>query len=109
MILAEADNLTTLGGLCGLGIAIIVHKIISDIRAKPREDAKLGNLEAQSKALVDNNDISRAVLEAIRENGEYQRRYSKFGKKNAKKINKKLGLIHEDVLIVQTQTKRKDK
>lgn len=95
MIEPMTDSIpTTIGGFSIVAATLLLTYILKTKSEKPREEAKLGNLESQSKSLIDQNNILRALL-------DNQKKYSKFGRKQSKKINKKLGYIHEDVLIVK--------
>lgn len=108
MILADIPTeVTSLGGLVALATVVVLHKMIADAKAKPREDDKLNNLKAQSEALVDGNNINRAILAQLEVSAKAHSKYAKFGKKQSKKINRKLGSIHDDVLVVKQQTIRK--
>lgn len=91
---------TTLGGFGIVAATLLLTYILKMKFEKPREEAKLGNLESQSRSLIDQNNI-------LREMSENQKKYSKFGRKQSKKINKKLAYIHDDVIIVKNLTSKK--
>jgi len=88
------ETATTLGGLAALILLIFVKDYIRDRFSRPLERSKVSNLSEQTLILSKINDTLQSN--------------HKFGKKQAKRIRKRLDNIHNDVVIVKEQTKQKE-
>jgi len=84
---------TTLAGIVSLGLIIWLKDSLRDKKSHPVEMNKISNLDEQTKCLQEIVTL--------------QRMGRKFGKKQSKKINRKLDVIHEDVIVVKKQTTNK--
>lgn len=105
-ILAQASEIsnfpTTLLGLIGLTLALIINDWVKNRGKNQREESKVSELSQQTKLLAEQRDL----LSSIRDGQDYESAKNQKARRRLKIIAAQVGELH-DKHITQTQKHEK--